>query len=168
MFKTNAVRPLVEQAPPKVRTGGAVDHIAAANGALILALGVTQLAAPDFAAPLTGIEAGTGAEILGLQWAALGALLAIGGIIRTRVVSIFAAEFVMISAIAALAVTLVKRPDAVPLLIHGSVLFLGLISSGFARLTDKAELKRELRLIRELVSVDHDSTSPSAKESNDG
>lgn len=153
MFKKNKIQPLVEDRPKAARTGGAVDHIAAATGVPILVLGVAQLVAPVWTSPLTAIEPGTGAAILGVLWAVLGGLLTIGGVLRTRVVTIFAAEFVLITALAALAVILFTRPEFVPLLVHGAMAFFGLLSSGFARLTDKADLKQELRLMREQVSL---------------
>lgn len=153
MFKKKTIQPLVDDRTRAPRTGGAVDHIAAATGVSVLVLGVVQLVAPDWIAPFTGIEPGTGAAILGVLWASLGGLLTIGGIIRTRVVTIFAAEFVLIAALAALGVTLVTNPEFIPLLLHGAMAFFGLLSSGFARLTDKADLKRELRLMREQASL---------------
>lgn len=162
MFKKKTIQPLVEDWPRAPRTGGAVDHIAAATGVPILVLGVVQLTAPNLVAPFTGIEPGTGTAILGVLWAFFGGLLAISGIIRTRVVAIFAAEFVLIAALAALAVTLVTRPDFIPLLVHGAMAFFGLLSSGFARLADKADLKRELRLIKEQATISREprQTSP--------
>ena len=167
MFRKKAIQPLTEARTPVTRFGGAVDHIATITGILILGLGVTQLVSPVLAAPLTGIAPGTGAEILAVQWVVLGGLLAVGGIIRTRVVTIFAAEFVMISAVAALAVTLFNQLDLVPLLVHGAMAFLALVSSGFARLTDKADLKRELRLMREEASLGRESGAHSTMENGD-
>lgn len=162
MFKKQSIKPLVTNQPKATRSGGAVDHIAAATGVPILVLGVVQLTAPSMVAPFTGIEPGNGAAILGVLWAAFGGLLALGGIIRARVVAIFAAEFVLIAALAALAVTLVTQPEFIPLLVHGAMAFFGLLSSGFARLTDKAELKRELRLMQEQATISREprQTSP--------
>lgn len=162
MFKKKKIQPLIEDRPRAPRTGGAVDHVAAATGVPILVLGVVQLVSPYWAAPLTGIEPGTGAAVLGLLWAGLGGLLAIGGIIRTRVVSIFAAEFVLMIALAAVAVTLVTQPEFIPLLVHGAMAFFGLLSSGFARLTDKADLKRELRLMREQATISREPRQTSS------
>ncbi|NJS13993.1 MAG: hypothetical protein HC788_04475 [Sphingopyxis sp.] len=59
----------------------------------------------------------------------------------------------LIAALAAVAVMLTTKPELIPLLVHGSMAFFGLLSSGFARLTDKAELKRELRLMREQAGL---------------
>lgn len=67
--------------------------------------------------------------------------------------AIFAAEFVLIAALAALAVTLFTQPEFIPLLVHGAMAFFGLLSSGFTRLTDKADLKRELRLMKEQATI---------------
>lgn len=153
MFKKKTIQPLVAAPPIATRTGGGVDYIAAGTGVPILVLGVVQLVAPELVAPLTAVEPGTGAAILGVIWAVLGGVLAIGGIIRARVVTIFAAEFVLITALAALAVTLFRRPEFIPLLVHGTMAAFGLLSSGFARLTDKADLKRELHLMRERASL---------------
>lgn len=149
MFRKNRIEPLAIEAPARSRSGGAVDHIAAATGIMVLALAVTQLVAPEVASPLTAIDRGTAGGILALQWIALGGLLSVGGIIRTRAVSIFAADFLMISGIAGVAVCLFEQQPIIPIVIHAAVAALGFISSSFARLTDKADLKRDLRLMRE-------------------
>lgn len=156
MFRKKAASPLLETAPITSQSGSAVDHIAAVTGLAVLALGLAQLLVPLVAAPLTGIEPGTASEILGLQWALFGGLLALGGVIRTRVITIFAAEFIMISAIVSLLVTFAKHHDMMPLIVHGSVAFIGLVSSGFARLSDKADLKKELQLLRARTSTTRD------------
>lgn len=142
---------LLDERP--ARSGGAVDHVAAASAVLVAGLGLTQIFAPVLAAPLTGIEASTGAQIVGLQWSLLGGLLAFGGLFRMRVVTIFAAEFLFLSGIAALIVSVINRPDMMPILVNGAVAFVGLISSGLARLTDKAEMKRELQIARESAKL---------------
>ncbi len=157
MFKKQTIKPFGADQHKAPRTGGAVDHIAAASGVPILVLGVVQLVSPDLAAPLTAIEPGTGSAILGVLWAVLGGLLTFGGIIRTRIVAIFAADFVLIAALAAVAVTLFSQPEFIPLMVHGAMAFFGLLSSSFARLTDKADLKRELRLMREQATISRET-----------
>lgn len=140
--------------PLRRRRGiAAVDNIASLSGALIVSLGVAQIAFPLVAEPMTGLAASAAAHIIALQWVILGSLLLVGGLLRTRVVTIFAAEFVMISALATLAITFTRDPLLEPILIHAAILGLGLVNSGFARLTDKADLKRELRLMREQVAL---------------
>jgi len=153
MFRKNKILPLVEQTPTRSRPSAAVDHIAAFTGIFVVALGVAQLIAPVMTAPLTGIEPGTAADVLGLQWAALGAVLTLGGFLRTRVVTIFAAEFILISALAALTILAIELQAIESLLIHGAMAVIGFLNSGFARLSDKAELKRDLRLMREHASI---------------
>lgn len=135
------------------KSGGAVDHIAAATAVLVAGLGLTQLFMPLVAAPLTGIESSTGAQVVGLQWALLGGLLAIGGLFRMRVVTIFAAEFLFISGVAAAIVSAINHQDMIPLLINGAVAFVGLSNSGLARLVEKADMKRELRITREKAKI---------------
>lgn len=153
MFRKNKILPLVEQTPTRSYSSAAVDHIASFTGIFVVALGAAQLIAPVMTAPLTGIEPGTAADVLGLQWAALGALLTLGGFLRTRVVTIFAAEFILISALAALTIVAIELHAIESLLIHGAMAVIGFLNSGFARLSDKAELKRELRLVREHANI---------------
>ncbi len=142
---------LLEERPSK--SGGAVDHVAAASAVLVAGLGLTQLFMPLLAAPLTGIESSTGAQIVGLQWAILGGLLAFGGLFRMRVLTIFAAEFLLICGVAAAIVSAINHPDMMPLLVNGAIAFVGLINSGLARLVDKADMKRELRIARETAKL---------------
>ncbi|MEO1220621.1 MAG: hypothetical protein AAFY42_04620 [Pseudomonadota bacterium] len=135
------------------KSGGAVDHVAAASAVLVAGLGLAQLFMPLMAAPLTGIEGSTGAQIVGLQWALLGGLLAFGGLFRMRVVTIFAAEFLFLTGVAAAIVSAINHPDMMPLLVNGAVALVGLINSGLARLVDKADMKRELRIARETAKL---------------
>lgn len=153
MFTKKNVLPRAEGSSIQARSGAAVDHIASFTGIIAVAVGVTQLAAPVVTAPLTGIEPGTAADILGLQWASLGALLTAGGFLRTRVVTIFAAEFILISGLVALTIVALESKSIENLLIHGAMALIGFVNSGFARLSDKAELKKELRLLREQASM---------------
>ncbi|MEM7688073.1 MAG: hypothetical protein AAF291_03545 [Pseudomonadota bacterium] len=131
-----------------IKAGGAVDHIAAASAVMVTGLGVAQVLVPLVATPLTGIENGTAGIILAVQWIVFGAVLAVGGLFRMRVVTIFAAEFLLVAGLAAGAVIMLFTPDPIPLFVHGAVALVGLINSGLARLTDKAELKRELSLAK--------------------
>ncbi|MEL7453749.1 MAG: hypothetical protein AAGJ50_10305 [Pseudomonadota bacterium] len=142
---------LLDERPAK--SGGAVDHVAAASAVLVAGLGLTQIFLPPLAAPLTGIEGSTGAQIVGLQWALLSGLLAFGGLFRMRVVTIFAAEFLFLTGVAAAIVSAINHPDMIPLLVNGAVAFVGLINSGLARLVDKADMKRELRIARETAKL---------------
>lgn len=142
---------LLDERPSK--SGGAVDHVAAASAILVAGLGLTQLLMPLMASPLTGIEGSTGAQIVGLQWALLGGLLAFGGLFRMRVVTIFAAEFLFIAGVAAAIVSAINHPDLMPLLVNGAVAVVGLVNSGLARLVDKADMRRELRIARETAKV---------------
>ncbi|NJS13994.1 MAG: hypothetical protein HC788_04480 [Sphingopyxis sp.] len=82
MLKKTSIQPLVDKNARPARTGGAVDHIAAATGIPILILGVVQLVSPFWVAPFTGLEQGAGASILGVLWTVFGALLTLGGLIR--------------------------------------------------------------------------------------
>lgn len=151
-------------ATARSNSGGAIFHIAAVTGVFIAGLGAGQLFAPALVSPLTGIEASTGGDIIGLQWGILGGLLAVGGIIRTRVLVIFAAEFVLISALAALAIKFYEPHDSVSMLVLGAVALVGLVNSGITRLADKAELKREMRLMREQASLPRDQGHASTVE----
>lgn len=131
------------------RKSQVVDLVAVIAATCLASLGVLQLIAPALAAALTGIEAGLAGEILAVQWLLMAALLFVGGVLHMRVVTIFAAEFVVIGSLAAFFIALVRSPDAMPMFVHGAIVLLALGSSGFARLTDKAELKREVHLLRE-------------------
>lgn len=146
--KSEKIRPMLDQEIRSTKSGGAIDHIAAATAVMVVGLGVAQLVTPLFATPLTGIESGTAGMILAVQWIVFGAILAVGGLLRMRVVTIFAAEFLLVSGLAAVAVTVLNSADPIPLLVHGAVAFVGLVNSGLARLTDKAELKRELHFAK--------------------
>lgn len=152
---------LLDERRPK--SGGAVDHVAAASAVLVAGLGLTQLFMPLIAVPLTGIEGSTGAQIVGLQWALLGGLLAFGGLFRMRVVTIFAAEFLLLTGVAAAIVSAINHPDMMPLLVNGAIAFVGLINSGLARLVDKADMKRELRIARETAKI---ASAPVAKNTD--
>ncbi|MGY6550315.1 MAG: hypothetical protein ACXIT4_00275 [Erythrobacter sp.] len=149
MFRKSRIQPLPIEAPQRTRPGAAVDHIAAATGVPVLVLAVTQLAAPGMAAPITGLEPGAASAILAVQWAALGGLLLIGGIMRMRAVAIFAADFLIITGLSGAIVSLFAQTSLMPVIIHSAIAALGFLSSSFARLTDKADLKRDLRLLRE-------------------
>lgn len=105
---------------------------------------------PIFAAPLTGLDNGIGSQIIGLLWSLLGGLLAVGGILRVRVLTIFAAEFLLLLGLTALILIFIRQIEPIALLVHGAVAFVGLINSGLARLVDKAEIKRELVIAREI------------------
>lgn len=98
------------------RTGGAVDHVAAASAVLIVALGAAQLISPFLVSPCTGLKNGTASAVLALQWIA-GAL-----------------------------VMMLQQRDPLPLAVQVGTALVGLQNSGLARLTDQVELKRELRL----------------------
>lgn len=148
LAKNEKIHPLPMPNNQAVRAGGAIDHIAAATAVPILGLGLTQLVAPLFATPLTGVESGTAGTILAVQWLTFGAILAVGGLFRMRAVAIFAAEFLFVTGLASIAVVTLTMNDPIPLLVHGVVAVVGLITSGLARLTDKAELKRELRFAK--------------------
>lgn len=152
---------LLDERPSK--SGGAVDHVAATSAMLVAGLGLTQLFMPLAAAPLTGIESSTGAQIVGLQWALLGGLLAFGGLFRMRVVTIFAAEFLFISGVAAAIVSAINHPDMMPLLVNGAVAVVGLVNTGLARLVEKADMKRELRITREKAKIASEAISNSAE-----
>lgn len=148
---------LLDERQPK--SGGAVDHVAAASAVVVAGLGLAQLFVPLMAAPLTGIESSTGAQIVGLQWALLGGLLAFGGVFRMRVVTIFAAEFLFLCGVAAAIVSAINHPDMMPLLVNSAVAFVGLANSGLARLVEKADMKRELRIARETAKFANQSVA---------
>ncbi len=132
---------------PKQHT--AVDGLAVATATAVAVLGGMQLFAPLFASPLTGLEAGIASEIIAVQWLAMAVLLMLGGITRLRAVSIFAAEFLLFGALAACVVMLLTAASSVAVLVHGGIAAMAFACSGMARLFDKAELKRELRFVRE-------------------
>ncbi|GMN14978.1 hypothetical protein [Altererythrobacter sp. MTPC7] len=147
--KRNKIQPLVEPSTLKpAKQGGAVDHVAAATAMLVAGLGFTQLFAPLLVNPMTGFESGLAAQIIALQWIVFGGLLFFGGLFRIRVLTIFAAEFLMLAGLTGVAATMLHQGEMIPLLIHGGIAITGLVNSGLARLTDKAELKRELHFAK--------------------
>ncbi|QUL38360.1 hypothetical protein [Erythrobacter sp. JK5] len=163
--KRSAIQPMVEPPVGPVRSGGAVDHVAAASAVMVIGLGVMQLAAPFFTSPLTGMEAGTGGTIIAVQWIVFGAILATGGLLRMRVVTMFAAEFLLIAGVVAAIVTMLGNHEPIPLLVHGAIAFVGLTNAGLARLTDSADLKRELRLAKESARMSREDEN-SVEETN--
>ena len=147
--KQNTIQPLIEQSNFKTaKQGGAVDHIAAVSAVLVAGLGLTQLFAPLLVSPMTGLESSTPAQMIAIQWILFGTLLAIGGLFKIRVLTIFAAEFLRLSGITGVAASMLHQGEMVPLLVHGAISFVGLTNSGLARLTDKAELKRALHFAK--------------------
>lgn len=132
---------------------GFVDILATITGTALLVLAFGQLLMPAASQPLSGIEPGIPGQILAVLWAVFGALLLIGGFTRLRVLTIFSGEFVTIVSLATLAVIMVHQPDIIALIIHGGLAALAFVSGGFARLSDKAEIKRELRLMQESVKL---------------
>lgn len=149
MFRKSGIQPLPLEEPHRTRSGVAVDHIAAATGVPVLVLAAIQLAAPAMAGPITGLEQGAASAILAVQWAMLGGLLVIGGITRTRAVAIFAADFLIIAGLAGAIVCLFAQSSLTAIIMHSAIAALGFVSSSFARLTDKADLKCDLRLLQE-------------------
>ncbi len=145
--------------PQASRQHTAVDGLAVATATAVAVLGAMQLFVPALASPLTGLEAGAGSQIIAVQWLALSVLLLVGGISRLRPVSIFAAEFLMIGAIAACIIMVFRTSYSVAALVHGAIAAMAFACSGLARLFDKAELKRELRFVREQARSD---TEPDA------
>lgn len=129
--------------------GTAVEALAITTSIALLILGLGHLLFPLAFSPFTGIGSDTAGQIIAVQWIAFGMLLFLGGISRLRAITIFAADFIMIASIATLVVVLLGRMNFSEVLIHGSITVLAIASSGFARLSDKAEIKRELHLVRE-------------------
>lgn len=166
MFRKTRIQPLPLENPPRSRSGAAVDHIAAATGLPVLLLAVAQLVVPDMAFSISGLEPGTASAILAAQWAALGGLLTIGGIIRARAVMIFAADLLMISGLAGAIVCLFWQQSLTPIIAQSALAALGFLSSSFARLTDKADLKRDLRVMREQAKQDRIAVPRPAQESD--
>lgn len=152
------------------RSGGFGDPIAVATALMVAGLGIFQLFMPAFVQPLTGFEAGMATQVIGLQWIVLGVLLAAGGLFRTRVLTIFASEYLLLVGLIGVGASLLHRGDAVPLMVHGAIAFTGFFNAGIARLTDKADLKRELRIARETAKQANENfkSTPSGSEVQHG
>lgn len=146
----------------------AIDSLAVITAIAAAGLGGGQLFAPLAAAPLSGLEDSLASRILAVQWLFLAGLLLLGGATRLRVVTIFAAEFLMIGSLAALAVTVYAEPGSVAPFTHGAIAVLAFACSGFARLTDKADLKKELRLLREHAGTPTPPPAPLGQEPTEG
>lgn len=144
------------------RSGGFGDPLAVATALMVAGLGVTQLIVPAFVNPMTGFESGMATQFIGLQWIVFGVLLATGGLFRTRVLTIFASEYLLLVGLIGVGASLLHRGDAVPLMVHGAIAFTGLLNAGIARLTDKADLKRELRIARETAKQAHKAAQSAA------
>ncbi|MGB3472548.1 MAG: hypothetical protein WBA51_17170 [Erythrobacter sp.] len=153
--------------PGQHRQGSAVDHIAAASAVPVLAIGVSQLVTPLFAAPFTGFESGPTSLILALQWIVFGGILMAGGVLRIRVVAMFAAEFLFVTGLIAAAFMVLTTQERLPLLVHCGITIIGLVISGITRLADSAELKRDLRFARasaaDTASGEIDQLNPDAQ-----
>lgn len=136
-----------------VKQNTAIDLLAVVAGTATGALGAAQIFVPIIAYPLTGLESGLASQIVGLQWLVIAGLLLLGGILRVRVVTIFAAEFLTIGAGVALTVVLFNDPKSVAVIVHAAMALMAFACSGFARLTDKADLKKELRFEQERAKL---------------
>lgn len=147
--KRKMAEPILQPSAIKpAQQGGAVDHIAAASAMVVVGLGVTQLFTPLFVSPMTGLESSRAAQIIAMQWILFGAFLFFGGLFRIRVATIFSAEFLMFVGLSGVAASIYRQGDMVPLMVHGAIAFTGLTNTGLARLADKAELKRELKIMK--------------------
>ena len=164
MFKQKTIQPLKPAIPAPARVGGAVDHIAAATGVAVLFAGVVQLVMPLAASPFTAVGTETSGVILAVLWTVLGGLLVAGGVFRVRPVSIFAADYLLVVGLAGVVVCLLAERAFTPVIFHGAVAGLGFVGSSFARLTDKAELKRDLRFAREQAAAQLGDKVPQAEE----
>lgn len=129
---------------------------------MVAGLGIAQLLTPAFVNPLTGFETSMATQVIGLQWIVFGVLLATGGLFRTRVLTIFASEYLLLVGLIGVGASLLHRGDAIPLMVHGAIAFTGLLNAGIARLTDKADLKRELRIAREAAKQAHENAQSGA------
>lgn len=138
-----------QPAQKPAKQNGVIDLLAVATGTAAGALGAVQLFAPFMGGPLTGLDNSVGSQLVALQWLVLAGLLLVGGITHIRVVSIFAAEFLMIGALSALAINLWYDHQSLAVFVHGAIAAMAFSCSGFARLTDKADLKRELKIMRQ-------------------
>lgn len=103
---------------------------------------------------------GTASAILAAQWAALGGLLLFGGVTQTRAVEIFAADFLIIAGLAGAIACLFTQASLTAIITQGMIAALGLLTSSLSRLTDKADLKRELVMMREQANHEREPASP--------
>lgn len=129
----------------------AADRIAGLAGAVVMAFGLGQLFAPLVLQPLTGLESGNGAALIGALWSVLGLMLLFGGGAKLRPIAMSAAELLLVTGACGLAVMLWKSAGILPVATHGTIAVLSLVSTGLVRLTDRSELKKEIIRARELA-----------------
>lgn len=120
-----------------------VSYCAAGTSLGVIGIALLQLFAPQIATPFTGLEPGAAASVLAIQWAALGVILAMGGLIRLRMPLLFAADFLLICGLSGSAVMMLGQPEMLPLAVHGAIALVGLLNGGLARLARAGDLAGE-------------------------
>ncbi|APG62028.1 hypothetical protein LPB140_03465 [Sphingorhabdus lutea] len=139
-------------APAKPRSA-IIDMIAFITGSAALAGGLLTLFAPLPIEMLTGMGEGIGADAVAAQWSIFGLLLIFGSAAKLRAISIFAAEFLLISSLCLLAILIWREAGSVSVGIQIAVAALAFITSGLARIADKVEMSRDLKLTRQQVAA---------------
>lgn len=79
---------------------------------------------------------------------------------QTRAVEIFAADFLIIAGLAGAIACLFTQASLTAIITQGMIAALGLLTSSLSRLTDKADLKRELVMMREQANHEREPASP--------
>ncbi len=126
-----------------------VDFLAVATGTLVIIMGVMQIVATPVVVPLSGLGSDITSEVIALQWAFLGLLLIVGGIAKTRVITVFAAEFLLLTSLAVIAILLWREPDSFAIATNTVIGALAFASAGSARLVENSEIKREISFARD-------------------
>lgn len=144
--------------------GDGVSYLAAASSLVIIGLALLQLLSSQIAAPYTGIESGLAARVIAIQWAALGSMLAIGGLLRIRALVLFASDVLSIVGASGAVVMMLGQPEMVPLAVHGAIAIVGLLTGGLARMTGKADPESEIEPVRQDAS--RSAAMPTVKEMN--
>lgn len=125
-----------------------VDNIATCSGAIVMILGVAQLAGPVPLHLLIGMGSEAGAYIVGAQWAVFGMLLIFGGAIPIRPLATYAAEFLLLGSLCAIAILLLQQAGFLAVAVQVIIGALAFASSSSVRLADRAQIKRQLKYIR--------------------
>ncbi len=86
---------------------------------------------------------------------------------RARQLTIFGAEFLLVTSICSIAVLAITGAGPLAIGLHATLAIMALTSTGFARLTDKADLKRQLTLAREQAKFATDQTTLNQKGNRD-
>lgn len=140
-----------------------VDNIATFSGGIIMIFGVAQLAGPAPLHLFIGMGSEAGAYIVGAQWTVFGILLILGGALPIRPLATYAAEFLLLGSICAVAILFFQQTGFLAIAVQVIIGGLAFASSSSVRLADRAQMKRQLKYIS-ANSNQHQKTKENSDE----